>query len=172
MVPEKYDIPYPYQEKTGILGIMETNSDKTVIYTDGGCTGNPGPGGWACVLLTADGEHHYSGGDASTTNNRMEMTAVITALKMVKEMNLPLNADIYTDSQYVKNGLTTWIHGWIRNGWKTAAKKPVKNKELWIEMKALCDQFNLSWHWVKGHSGDQYNELCDQLVEAERMKFA
>ncbi len=150
---------------------MNRNS-KTIIYTDGGCTGNPGPGGWGCVILANGEEHHFSGGDESTTNNRMEMTAVITALKKIKEMNLGNDAEIYTDSQYVKNGLTQWIHGWIRNGWKTAAKKPVKNRELWIEMKELCDQFNLSWHWVKGHSGDKYNELCDQLVEAERMKFA
>lgn len=147
-------------------------SNEVTIYTDGGCTGNPGPGGWGCVILSDGEEHHYSGGDASTTNNRMEMTAVITALKIVKQMGLPLKASIYTDSQYVKNGLTQWIHGWIKNGWKTAAKKPVKNKELWIEMKELCDQFDLSWHWVKGHSGDKYNELCDSLVEAERMKFS
>jgi len=148
-----------------------SNDNSVTIYTDGGCTGNPGPGGWACVLLTGGEEHHFSGGDESTTNNRMEMTAVITSLKQVMEMGLPLKAQIYTDSQYVKNGLTQWIHGWIRNGWKTAAKKPVKNKELWIEMKELCDQFELSWHWVKGHSGDKYNELCDTLVETERMKF-
>lgn len=150
---------------------MSTN-DKTIIYTDGGCTGNPGPGGWGCVILKNGEEHHYSGGDAATTNNRMEMTAVITALKMINEMGLGNKAEIFTDSQYVKNGLTQWIHGWIRNGWKTAAKKPVKNKDLWIEMKELCDQFELNWHWVKGHSGDKYNELCDQLVESERMKFA
>ena len=151
---------------------MNSNSEKTVIYTDGGCTGNPGPGGWACVLLKDGEEHHFSGGDVSTTNNRMEMTAVITALKEIINMGWDKKADIYTDSQYVKNGLTQWIHGWIRNGWKTAAKKPVKNKELWIEMKELCDEFSLEWHWVKGHSGDKYNELCDQLVESERMKFA
>ncbi|MDC7233731.1 MAG: ribonuclease HI [Spirochaetales bacterium] len=147
------------------------NDNELTIYTDGGCTGNPGPGGWGCVLLFKGEEHHFSGGDASTTNNRMEMTAVITALKEAGKMGLPRKAAIYTDSQYVKNGLTQWIHGWIRNGWKTASKKPVKNKELWIEMKELCDQFDLSWHWVKGHSGDKYNELCDSLVEAERMKF-
>jgi ribonuclease HI len=148
------------------------NTEESItIYTDGGCTGNPGPGGWACVLLTGGVEHHFSGGDAETTNNRMEMTAVITALEKIQEMGLPLKAQIYTDSQYVKNGLTVWIHGWIRNGWKTAAKKPVKNKELWIQMKELCDQFELSWNWVKGHSGDKYNELCDSLVEKERLKF-
>ena len=146
-------------------------SEKVTIYTDGGCTGNPGPGGWACVILAGGKEHHFSGGDAATTNNRMEMTAVITALKKIIEMGLPLKADLYTDSQYVKNGLTQWIHGWIRNGWKTASKKPVKNKELWIEMKELCDRFELEWHWVKGHSGDKYNELCDSLVESERVKF-
>ncbi len=145
--------------------------DSITIYTDGGCTGNPGPGGWACVILAGGEEHHYSGGEAETTNNRMEMTAVITALEIIKGMRLPLKAKIYTDSQYVKNGLTQWIHGWIRNGWKTASKQPVKNKELWIRMKELCDQFDLSWHWVKGHSGDKYNELCDSLVEQERLKY-
>lgn len=151
---------------------MNSKSNTTTIYTDGGCTGNPGPGGWACVILQGEDEHRFSGGEEATTNNRMEMTAVIEALKQVRQMGLGPELDIYTDSQYVKNGLTQWIHGWIRNGWKTAAKKPVKNRELWIEMKALCDQFELRWHWVKGHSGNTYNELCDQLVEAERMKFA
>ncbi|QEN07739.1 ribonuclease HI [Oceanispirochaeta crateris] len=145
--------------------------ESIIIYTDGGCTGNPGPGGWACVLLIDGQEHHFSGGEAETTNNRMEMTAVISALEKIQEMGLSPKAQIYTDSQYVKNGLTVWIHGWIRNGWKTASKQPVKNKDLWLRMKGLCDQFELSWHWVKGHSGDKYNELCDSLVEKERLSF-
>lgn len=146
---------------------------KITVYTDGGCTGNPGPGGWASVLLFDDQEVRLSGGDLSTTNNKMELTAVIKALMYINE-NVELKdspVDVYTDSQYVKNGLTQWIHNWIRNGWKTAAKKPVKNQEYWIALKAEADKLLLNWHWVKGHSGNEYNELCDSLVEAERMKF-
>lgn len=144
-----------------------------VVYTDGGCTGNPGPGGWAAVLLYDGNEMRLSGGDPSTTNNKMELTAVIKALMHINE-NSELSdkpVDIFTDSQYVKNGLTQWIFNWIKNGWKTAAKKPVKNKEYWIALKSEADKLQLKWNWVKGHSGDEYNELCDSLVEAERMKF-
>jgi len=143
------------------------------VYTDGGCTGNPGPGGWAAVLLFDGKELRLSGGDPSTTNNKMELTAVIKALMHINENSDLQNksVDIYTDSQYVKNGLTQWIHNWIRNGWKTAAKKPVKNQEYWIALKKEADNLQLNWNWVKGHSGDEYNELCDSLVEAERMKF-
>lgn len=146
---------------------------KITVYTDGGCTGNPGPGGWAAVLMFDGHEVRLSGGAPSTTNNQMELTAVIKALMHINE-NSELNdqpVDIYTDSQYVKNGLTQWIHNWIRNGWKTAAKKPVKNQEYWIALKGEADKLKLTWNWVKGHSGNEYNELCDSLVEAERMKF-
>jgi len=131
------------------------------VYTDGGCTGNPGPGGWAAVLLFDGKELRLSGGDPSTTNNKMELTAVIKALMHINENSDLQNksVDIYTDSQYVKNG------------WKTAAKKPVKNQEYWIALKKEADNLQLNWNWVKGHSGDEYNELCDSLVEAERMKF-
>lgn len=147
---------------------------KITVYTDGGCTGNPGPGGWAAVLLHDGKETRLSGGDPSTTNNKMELTAVIKALMHINE-NSELKeraVDIYTDSQYVKNGLTQWIFNWIRNGWKTAAKKPVKNKEYWIALKNEADKLELNWNWVKGHSGDEYNELCDSLVEEERLKFS
>lgn len=146
---------------------------KITVYTDGGCTGNPGPGGWAAVLLFNGNEVRLSGGHESTTNNKMELTAVIKALMHINE-NSELKdkpVEIYTDSQYVKNGLTQWIHNWIRNGWKTAAKKPVKNQEYWIALKGEADKLQLKWNWVKGHSGDEYNELCDSLVEVERMKF-
>ena len=147
--------------------------NKTIIYTDGGCTGNPGPGGWAAVLLTEKKEYRLSGGDGSTTNNKMEMTAVIQALKFVLANKLDReNIEIHTDSQYVQKGITQWIDGWIRKGWVTAAKKPVKNKELWQELKGLDDELKPSWHWVKGHAGNKYNEECDQLVEAERLKFS
>ena len=146
---------------------------KITVYTDGGCTGNPVPGGWAAVLLYNENEVRLSGGDSSTTNNRMELTAVIKALTHINE-NGELRdkpVEIYTDSQYVKNGLTQWIFNWVKNGWKTAAKKPVKNKEYWIALKSEADKLQLKWNWVKGHSGDEYNELCDSLVEVERMKF-
>lgn len=147
--------------------------NKITVYTDGGCTGNPGPGGWAAVLLYDGKEVKLSGGDPSTTNNRMELTAVIKALSYINE-NSDLrvkSVEIFTDSQYVKNGLTQWIFNWIKNGWKTAAKKPVKNKEYWIALKDEADKLQLKWNWVKGHSGDEYNEMCDSLVEGERLKF-
>ena len=147
--------------------------NKITVYTDGGCTGNPGPGGWAAVLLFNDKEVRLSGGEPSTTNNKMELTAVIKALTHINE-NSELRenpVEIFTDSQYVKNGLTQWIFNWIKNGWRTAAKKPVKNKEFWIALKGEADRLQLTWNWVKGHSGDFYNELCDSLVEEERMKF-
>ncbi|MBB6478998.1 ribonuclease HI [Spirochaeta isovalerica] len=144
------------------------------VYTDGGCTGNPGPGGWAAVLLYDGNEVRLSGGEESTTNNKMELTAVIKALSHINENSDLRNrkVEIFTDSQYVKNGLTQWIFNWIRNGWKTAAKKPVKNKEFWLALKNEADKLELMWNWVKGHSGDEYNELCDSLVEEERLKFS
>lgn len=131
------------------------------IYTDGACSGNPGPGGWG-VFITHDGkESDLSGGERQTTNNRMEMQAAIEAMKAV-----PAGAQVilHTDSQYLKNGLTQWIHGWKRNGWKTASKKPVKNKELWQELEALCNARSVTWKWVKGHAGDPGNERADLLA--------
>ncbi|QEN06229.1 ribonuclease HI [Thiospirochaeta perfilievii] len=143
-----------------------------IIYTDGGCTGNPGPGGWGSVLLVDGKEILLSGGDESTTNNKMELTAVIKALEYIgAEFGFKNNLSIYTDSQYVKNGITSWIINWEKNGWKTAAKKPVKNKELWIELRTLTKMTEIKWFWVKGHSGDKYNEICDSLVAEERAKF-
>lgn len=147
--------------------------DLITIYTDGGCTGNPGPGGWGVVVLIGDKEILLSGGSDATTNNKMEMTAVIESLKYLSlNKYSPEKIALYTDSQYVKNGINSWMANWIKNGWKTAAKKPVKNKDLWIELKEWCDKFNLEWHWVKGHSGNKYNEMCDKLVEDERLKRA
>jgi ribonuclease HI len=147
---------------------------KTIsVYTDGGCTGNPGPGGWAAVLIYDEKEIRLSGGDPSTTNNRMELTAAIKALAHINENSelREMKVEIFTDSQYVKNGLTQWIFNWIKNNWKTAAKQPVKNKEYWIALKNEADKLQLNWNWVKGHSGNHFNELCDTLVETERMKF-
>ncbi|HDQ15117.1 MAG TPA: ribonuclease HI [Sediminispirochaeta sp.] len=142
---------------------------KTIeIYTDGGCSGNPGPGGWAFVLR--DGEEHIerSGGDDYTTNNKMELTAVIQALAYVGQEKRGI--EVYTDSRYVKNGISSWIHKWERNGWMTSAKKPVKNRELWQKLKSLSDDLQVHWHWVKGHAGDRWNERCDQLVQEEMAK--
>jgi ribonuclease HI len=142
-----------------------------IIYTDGGCHGNPGPGAWAFVLYHDSGRIEESGGEKNTTNNRMELTAVIRALDRVSSLSkssLGQNSGkiiIYTDSQYVKNGITTWIHSWSRNGWKTSAKKPVKNKDLWVELQKLNDILKPEWHWVKGHAGNEGNELCDSLVQ-------
>ena len=145
--------------------------EKTIeIYTDGGCSGNPGPGGWAYVLITENGTLiTNSGSTLLTTNNKMELTAVIEALKSVSlnPSDESLNLIVHTDSQYVKNGITTWIHNWIRNGWKTAAKKSVKNKEFWIELQQLSKCLKIEWKWVKGHAGIEHNELCDTLVQKE-----
>ncbi|WP_320129336.1 ribonuclease HI [uncultured Sphaerochaeta sp.] len=137
------------------------------IYTDGGCSGNPGPGGWAFVLR-ADSvfEKEASGGAVATTNNRMELQAVIEALKTCLNYS-PKKIIINTDSQYVKNGITAWITNWKRNGWRTANKAPVKNKEYWIELDSLNSQLPVTWNWVKGHAGIELNERCDSLVRKE-----
>lgn len=147
--------------------------DSIIIYTDGGCRGNPGPGGWAYILKAGVLEITGSGGDPFTTNNKMELSAVIKSLEAVlKDSELSKKSiELHTDSQYVKNGITSWINNWIRNGWKTAAKKPVKNKELWIELKEVSDQLDMKWNWVKGHAGDPLNEACDSMVNEEMNKL-
>jgi ribonuclease HI len=132
-----------------------------VIYTDGACKGNPGRGGWGALLRKGTAERELYGGEPHTTNNRMELTAVIRALESLKR---PCTVDIYTDSQYVKNGIETWIHNWKRNGWKTADKKPVKNAELWRELDALVQVHQITWHWVKGHATDPGNIRADALA--------
>ncbi len=144
-----------------------------IIYTDGGCRGNPGPGGWAYIIKIKEIEKSRSGGDTYTTNNKMELTAVIKSLEAVlKDSELAKRSiDLHTDSQYVKNGISSWINNWVRNGWKTAAKKPVKNKELWIELKEVSDKLDVTWKWVKGHAGDPLNEACDQMVNQEMSKI-
>ena len=131
------------------------------IYTDGACRGNPGPGGWAALLLAGDNEREISGAEAQTTNNRMELTAVIRALEALKR---PVEAAIYTDSQYVRKGVLEWMPNWKARGWKTADKKPVKNQDLWQVLDALVVLHKLEWHWVKGHSGNVGNERVDQLA--------
>jgi len=132
-----------------------------VIYTDGACKGNPGPGGWGALLVAGGREREMHGGEAATTNNRMELTAVIRALETLKR---PCEVDLYTDSQYVKNGIQTWINNWKRNGWKTAERKPVKNAELWRELDELVARHAVRWHWVRGHSGHDGNERADALA--------
>ncbi len=145
---------------------------KLTIYTDGGCSGNPGPGGWAYVVSAEDGViAHASGGDRQTTNNKMELTAVIEALKFVKSSFHPESVTLCTDSQYVRQGITAWIYNWKKNGWKTASKSPVKNKELWQELDTQRSDIQVDWVWVKGHSGIELNEMCDTLVGAEMDKL-
>jgi ribonuclease HI len=134
------------------------------IFTDGACRGNPGPGGWAALLRTGDKERELSGGDKPTTNNRMELTAAIRALEALKK---PCRVHLHTDSQYVRDGITKWIHGWQRNGWRTADKKPVKNADLWQELLDAAAPHRVEWHWVKGHSGHPENDRVDALACAE-----
>ena len=134
-----------------------------VIYTDGACSGNPGPGGWGAILSFGGKEKELKGGERHTTNNRMELMAAISALETLKK---PCRVDLYTDSQYVRNGISGWIHGWKKNGWKTADKKPVKNVDLWQRLDAALAQHEVKWHWVKGHAGHDLNERADELARA------
>ena len=134
---------------------------KVVIYTDGACKGNPGPGGWGVWLRSGEHEKELFGGEAATTNNRMELTAVIEALSSLKRT---CDVEVYTDSEYVRKGITEWIHGWKTRGWKTADKKPVKNAELWQRLEALASLHHVRWHWVKGHAGARGNERADALA--------
>ena len=136
-------------------------SDPVVIYTDGACKGNPGPGGWGALLRWGDHARELFGGEAQTTNNRMELTAVIEALAALK---LRSQVAVYTDSAYVKNGITAWIHNWKLRGWRTADKKPVKNVDLWQRLDTLASQHDVRWHWVRGHDGDPANERADELA--------
>lgn len=142
------------------------------VFTDGGCSGNPGPGGWAYVLIDEKGSiiSTSSGGEAQTTNNKMELNAVINAIKACKLLQAN-KIFINTDSQYVKNGITQWIVSWKAKGWKTASKDPVKNRELWEELDSLNSSSDITWNWVKGHAGIQYNELCDSMVRKETQKY-
>jgi len=140
------------------------------IYTDGGCSGNPGPGGWAYIIVqdTPSGAEileEKQGGERNTTNNRMELGAVIAALRALQTLEGPNKATIYTDSQYVQKGITEWIHAWKRNSWRTSDKKPVKNQDLWMELDTLAGELPLSWEWIRGHSGIAFNEKCDQMTQ-------
>lgn len=136
-------------------------TDPVTIYTDGACKGNPGPGGWGALLAWGAREKELFGGDPQTTNNRMELTAVIRALESLKR---PCEIELYTDSQYVKQGIERWIHGWKRNGWLTSDRKPVKNAELWRELEEAAARHRIRWHWVKGHNDHPGNTRADALA--------
>ena len=138
------------------------------IYTDGSCLNNPGPGGWAAILVWGDHEKVLVGGDTETTNNRMELMAAIAALEALTR---PVDVTLASDSTYLKDGITKWINGWKKNGWKTAAKKPVANQDLWMRLDEAIKPHNITWAWVKGHAGHPMNERCDELARAEAEKI-
>ena len=143
-------------------------SPPVIIYTDGGCKGNPVPGGWGAILSFGDVRKELSGGEAMTTNNRMELSAAIAALESLKR---PCAVELHTDSQYLRNGITLWIKGWKAKGWKTASKDPVKNVDLWLRLDAAVKDHDISWHWVKGHAGNELNERADQLATAAMQAY-
>ncbi len=143
--------------------MASTDQDGVEVFTDGACSGNPGPGGWGAVLRWRGHEREISGGEPQTTNNRMEMMAAISAIESLKR-GMPVV--IHTDSTYVKDGITKWIHGWRRNGWKTAAKKPVKNEDLWKRLEQALVGHAVEWRWIKGHAGHPENERADELARA------
>jgi ribonuclease HI len=147
---------------------MSGEPKKIEIYTDGACSGNPGPGGWGAILIWGDHRKELKGGEAQTTNNRMELMGAISALEALKT---GVEADLYTDSAYVRNGISGWIHGWKRNGWRTADKKPVKNVELWQRLEQAVAQHKVTWHWVKGHAGHPENERADELAREGMAEF-
>ncbi|TDR93902.1 RNase HI [Enterovirga rhinocerotis] len=136
-------------------------SERVTIYTDGACSGNPGPGGWGALLIFGEAERELSGAEPHTTNNRMELMAAISALEALKR---PCTVDLHTDSQYVRNGISTWIAGWKKKGWLTADRKPVKNEDLWRRLDAARERHEVSWHWVKGHADDARNNRVDGMA--------
>ena len=142
---------------------MNNREIRVKIFTDGACSGNPGPGGWGAILRWGDTERELKGGESDTTNNRMELMAAIKALE---SLNRAVKVDLYTDSTYVQKGITEWIHSWKRRGWKTASKKPVKNEDLWRRLDDAIKYQDVSWHWVKGHAGHEDNERADALARA------
>ena len=151
----------------GSLGVPAAPVEMTVeIWTDGGCKPNPGPGGWSAILRFGAVEKEMSGYDAATTNNRMELTAAAAALEALRK---PCRVVIHTDSEYVRNGVTRWVHGWVRNSWRNAAKAPVANYELWQRLLAAAKPHQVEWRWVRGHAGDVMNERADKLATAARM---
>jgi ribonuclease HI len=143
-------------------------SERVTIYTDGACSGNPGPGGWGVLLLYGGRERELSGGEALTTNNRMELTAAIMALE---GLTRPCTVDLFTDSQYVRDGITKWLQNWQRRGWRTADKKPVKNEDLWRRLDAARQRHQVVWHWVRGHADNPLNHRVDALAVAAMAPF-
>ena len=143
-------------------------TETITIWTDGACSGNPGPGGWGAILRLAGADRELKGGAPDTTNNRMELMAAITALQSLDE---PSDVDLHTDSQYVRGGITGWMAGWKRNGWRTADKKPVKNMELWQQLDAAARRHTIRWHWVRGHAGHPENERADLLARQGMAPF-
>ena len=141
---------------------------KVIIHTDGACSGNPGPGGWGVILQSGEHRKELSGGEPMTTNNRMELTAAIKALEALKG---PSEVELYTDSNYLRGGITGWIKGWKKNGWRTADRKAVKNTELWEELDKAASRHDVSWHWVKGHHGHDENERADELARQGMAPF-
>ena len=146
----------------------ETLSDRITIFTDGACSGNPGPGGWAAILTLGANSKELCGGEPETTNNRMELTAAIMALEALTK---PSAIDLKTDSKYVMDGITSWIKGWKKRGWRTAGNDPVKNKDLWQRLDAAVERHRIAWHWVKGHDGDAMNERADELARQGMRPF-
>jgi ribonuclease HI len=145
-----------------------SGSERVLIYTDGACSGNPGPGGWGAILFFKGTEKEVSGGEAFTTNNRMEIRAAIEGLNALKR---PCAVDLFTDSQYVRQGITSWMHNWKRRGWRTADNKPVKNEDLWRELDEAASRHDVAWHWVKGHASDPLNIRVDELAVAAMQPF-
>ncbi|MCA3554564.1 ribonuclease HI [Aestuariivirga sp.] len=143
-------------------------ANKVIMHTDGACSGNPGPGGWGAILDYNGTRKELSGGEANTTNNRMELMGAISALEALKR---PCDVEMHVDSQYVKDGITKWIHGWKANGWKTAGRKPVKNAELWRRLDDALKLHKVSWRWVKGHAGNDDNERADELAREGMAPF-
>jgi len=147
---------------------VDEGEGRVTIYTDGACSGNPGPGGWGAILIWNGRQRELCGGEAATTNNRMELTAAIEALGALKRS---CRVELHTDSQYVKGGVTSWIHNWKRNGWRTADKKPVKNAELWQRLDEARARHQVDWRWVKGHAGHDMNERADELAREGMRPF-
>lgn len=152
----------------GTVSASEPKPGRVEIWTDGACSGNPGPGGWGAVLRFNGATRELSGGETLTTNNRMELMAAIRALEALTR---PCAVDLHTDSQYVRGGVTSWMKGWKRNGWKTADRKPVKNQDLWEELDRLIARHDVAWHWVKGHAGNADNERADELARQGMAPF-
>lgn len=142
---------------------MAENGKSVTIYTDGACSGNPGPGGWGAILIYDENRKELNGGEEHTTNNRMELIAAIEALEALKG---ECTVDLHTDSNYLRDGITNWIHNWKRNGWRTANKKPVKNADLWERLERAHERHDVRWHWVKGHAGHPENERADELARS------